>query len=88
MKKTVQEGQELFYIEENQIYSGHAVEVMDTPQGQTFSIDTIGACEGLCVFSDTVIGNTVFFTREEAEKRWNKQEKGDQLCPNNTFFLI
>ena len=34
MKKTVQEGQELFYIEENQIYSGHAVEVMDTPQGQ------------------------------------------------------
>ena len=29
MKKTVQEGQELFYIEENQIYSGHAVEVMD-----------------------------------------------------------
>lgn len=72
MKKTVQEGQELCYIEENQIYSGHAVEVMDTPQGQTFSIDTIGACEGLCVFSDTVIGNTVFFTREEAEKRWNK----------------
>ncbi len=72
MKKTIQEGQELFYIEENQIYSGHAVEVMDTLLGQTFSIDTIGACEGLCVFSDTVIGNTVFFAREEAEKRWNK----------------
>lgn len=75
MKKTVQEGQELFYIEENQIYSGHAVEVMDTPQGQTFSIDTIGACEGLCVFSDTVIGNTVFFTREEAEKDGTNKKK-------------
>lgn len=72
MKETIREGQELFYVEENQIYSGHAVEVTDRPEGQTFSIDTIGVCEGLCVFSDSVIGSTVFTDREAAEKQIKK----------------
>ena len=72
MKPKIQEGQELFYIENNQIYSGHATDILDIGKGQTFSIDTIGACEGLCVFSDTVIGSTVFFSQMEAEQRIKK----------------
>ena len=56
------------------IHSGTVTEVHSGREGINFSIDTIGACEGLCVFSETAVGSTVFFDEEEAKRmlQWQK----------------
>lgn len=56
------------------IHSGTVTEVHSGREGIHFSNDTIGACEGLCVFSETAVGSTVFFDEEEAKRmlQWQK----------------
>ena len=56
------------------IHSGTVTEVHSGREGIHFSIDTIRACEDLCVFSETAVGSTVFFDEEEAKRmlQWQK----------------
>lgn len=68
----IKDGMTAYYVENGVIHSGTVTEVHSGQDGTHFSIDTIGACEGLCVFSETAVGSSVFFDEEQAKKmlRW------------------
>ena len=70
----IKDGLTAYYVEDGMIHSGTVTEVHSGREGIHFSIDTIGACEGLCVFSETAVGSTVFFDEEEAKRmlQWQK----------------
>ncbi len=64
----IKDGMTAYYVENGVIHSGTVTEVHSGQDGTHFSIDTIGACEGLCVFSETAVGSSVFFDEEQAKK--------------------
>lgn len=69
----LKEGTTLYYAAEGQVVSGKAMDVTEGPLGMTFSIDSVGACEGPCVFSETVLGSTVFFSEREAREALERE---------------
>ena len=64
----IKDGMTAYYVENGVIHSGTVTEVHSGQDGTHFSIDTIGACEGLCVFSETAVGSSVFFDEAQAKK--------------------
>ena len=64
----IKDGMTAYYVEDGMIHSGTVTEVHSGREGIHFSIDTIGACEGLCVFSETAVGSTVFLTKRKQKE--------------------
>lgn len=68
----MEEGKEVFYTEDGNVYSGKIIDVEDRGNTFLFSIDSYGACEGHYRISSVQIGRSVFYTREEAERSLNR----------------
>lgn len=62
----MEEGTILFYIDEDEVYCGKAMEVEAAGTGFLFSIDSYGDCAGQYRISSSQIGKTVFFNEEDA----------------------
>lgn len=62
----IQEGDILYFSEENQIMEGKVINLTET----TFELEGVGCCcEGNCVISRSMVGYTYFKTKEECHKK-------------------
>lgn len=61
----IKEGDEIFFEENGQIYSGNVINLTE----ETFELDSYGCCcEGHCSISLSQLGRTFFTSKEQIEK--------------------
>lgn len=68
----IQEGAKVYYIADEQMYSGIVIDKENTTCGFRFSIDSYGGCEGNFKITSDQIGISVFTKKEDALKAIKK----------------
>lgn len=63
----LKEGQTVYYIDENMVHSGKAIDIKKDGDEDVFSIDSYGGCEGQYVIAADQIGLTVFENEQDAK---------------------
>lgn len=61
----LKENEHVYYLDDNQVYSGKVMDIEQQNHAYSFSIDSYGTCEGHYRISSEQIGLTVFLSKED-----------------------